>query len=151
MTQIASLLDVFLIFLVTLNGGLITYKAIQLYTSFLKNSAIVQMAESPAKLDIAMEHLEGGLTLLAILASSAPFIGLGGTVLHIMDALRGMGGASVDMSIISGPITTALNATLWGLAIAVPASVAHALFSRRLQLLENRATRQIKATPLGNN
>jgi biopolymer transport protein ExbB len=80
--------------------------------------------------------LEGGLTPLATIGNSAPFIGLFGTVWGIMHALQGLGGAAtLTMALIAGPVAEALVATAAGLFTAIPAVVGYNLLLRRLRLL----------------
>jgi biopolymer transport protein ExbB len=88
--------------------------------------------------------LESGLTLLASIGSTAPFVGLFGTVLGIMHALHEIsrsGSASLD--VVAGPIGDALIATAVGIAVAVPAVLAYNFFGRRAkqhrQALDNFA------------
>jgi biopolymer transport protein ExbB len=88
--------------------------------------------------------LESGLTLLASIGSTAPFVGLFGTVLGIMHALHEIsqsGSASLD--VVAGPIGDALIATAVGIAVAVPAVLAYNFFGRRAkqhrQVLDNFA------------
>ncbi|MCK9489398.1 MAG: MotA/TolQ/ExbB proton channel family protein [Xanthomonadales bacterium] len=81
-------------------------------------------------------RLEGGLTLLATVGSSAPFIGLLGTVWGIYRALIAIGAtgeASIDA--IAGPIGEALIMTALGLFVAIPALLAYNGFVR-----QNRVT-----------
>lgn len=76
--------------------------------------------------------LESGLTLLASIGSTAPFVGLFGTVLGIMHALHEIsqsGSASLD--VVAGPIGDALIATAVGIAVAVPAVLAYNFFGKR--------------------
>jgi biopolymer transport protein ExbB len=76
--------------------------------------------------------MESGLTLLASIGSTAPFVGLFGTVLGIMNALHDIsqsGSASLD--VVAGPIGDALIATAIGIAVAVPAVLAYNFFLRR--------------------
>lgn len=69
--------------------------------------------------------LEGGTTFLATVASSAPFIGLFGTVWGIMTAFQGLGTAkSATIQAVAPGISEALVATAVGLAAAIPAAVA---------------------------
>ena len=89
--------------------------------------------------------LESGLTLLASIGSTAPFVGLFGTVWGIMNALKDItkaGSASLD--VVAGPIGEALIATAIGIAVAVPAVLAYNFFLRRVKLqaaeLEDFAT-----------
>ncbi len=76
-------------------------------------------------------RLENGLTLLATVGSSAPFIGLLGTVWGIYRALIKIG-ASGDASIsaVAGPVGEALIMTALGLGVAIPAVLAYNFFVR---------------------
>lgn len=90
-------------------------------------------------LDQASSHLENGLTALATIGATAPFVGLFGTVWGIHHALRQIGlegGASLSQ--IAGPVGEALVMTAVGLAVAVPALVAYNAFGRRNRVLEAR-------------
>lgn len=80
--------------------------------------------------------LESGLALLASIGSTAPFVGLFGTVWGIMNALQDItkaGNASLD--VVAGPIGEALIATAIGIAVAVPAVLAYNLFLRRMKTM----------------
>lgn len=133
-------IDYFLYALVALTSAMILYKALHLWAPGLLGRKLGTTPTGNA-LDEHIESLEGGLTLLAVIAGSAPFVGLAGTVMHIMDALSRLASASIDISLISGPIATALNSTLIGLCSAVPALVAYNLMQRRIQVLTNRLRR----------
>ena len=66
------------------------------------------------------------LIILATTGSTAPFIGLLGTVWGIMDAFRGIGAAgSASLAVVSPAIAEALIATAAGLAVAIPAVMAY--------------------------
>src|SRR5690625_4562643 len=66
--------------------------------------------------------LENGLTLLASIASTAPFVGLFGTVWGVYHALSNIGmGGDVALSNIAGPVGEALITTGLGLGVAIPA------------------------------
>lgn len=74
---------------------------------------------------------ESGLTFLAATASSAPFIGLFGTVWGIYQALIGIGmSGQGTLDRIAGPVGEALVMTGAGLAVAIPAAVAYNFFVR---------------------
>jgi len=78
--------------------------------------------------------LESGLALLASIGSTAPFVGLFGTVWGIMHALKEItktGAATLD--VVAGPIGDALIATAIGIAVAVPAVLAYNFFVRRMK------------------
>lgn len=81
-------------------------------------------------------RLEYGHTVLASVASSAPFVGLFGTVWGIYHALLniGMSGqGSLDQ--VAGPVGEALIMTALGLAVAIPAVLAYNAFTRANRLL----------------
>jgi len=92
-------------------------------------------------------QLENGLTLLATIGNSAPFIGLFGTVWGIMHALHALGGSetAIALDTIAGPVSEALAATAAGIFTAVPAVIAYNLLGRRIRFLsgvmEGNATR----------
>ncbi len=80
-------------------------------------------------------ELESGLTLLASIGSTAPFVGLFGTVWGIMHALQNIGhSGSASLDVVAGPIGEALIATAIGIATALPAVLAYNFFLRRLKL-----------------
>lgn len=73
-------------------------------------------------IDDSTLRLQSGLSILASIGSTAPFIGLLGTVWGIYHALTGIsasGQASIDR--IAGPVGEALIMTALGLAVAIPA------------------------------
>ena len=78
--------------------------------------------------------LESGLTPLATIGNTAPFIGLFGTVWGIMHALQGLSGAeALSMDLVAGPVAEALVATAAGLFTAIPAVVGYNLLLRQLR------------------
>ena len=85
-----------------------------------------------------IEALSHNLPILATAASTAPYVGLFGTVLGILAAFRdiaqtGQTGASV----IAGGISEALTSTALGLGVAIPAVVAYNYFSARINALSS--------------
>jgi len=81
-------------------------------------------------------ELEKLLTFLATTSSTAPFIGLFGTVWGIMNSFRGLsaGGPSSIQAVAPG-ISEALIATAAGLAAAIPALVAYNHYARATRLI----------------
>lgn len=70
--------------------------------------------------------IERGLTFLASVGSTAPFIGLFGTVWGIYHALVGLSGATqVVLDKVAGPVGEALIMTAGGLFVAIPAVLAY--------------------------
>lgn len=75
-------------------------------------------------------RLEKGITFLATVASSAPFIGLFGTVWGIMNAFHGLSSMkTTTLQAVAPGISEALVATAVGLAAAIPAAVAYNYFT----------------------
>ena len=69
-------------------------------------------------------RLERGLTFLATTGSSAPFIGLFGTVIGIIDAFQGIARTgSASLAVVAPGIAEALIATAVGLLAAIPATI----------------------------
>lgn len=76
-------------------------------------------------------RFENGLTMLASIGSTAPFIGLFGTVwgiYHALIAIASSGQVQIDR--IAGPVGEALIMTAAGLAVAIPAVLAYNAFTR---------------------
>lgn len=83
----------------------------------------------------AMRRLESGLMVLASVGSTAPFVGLFGTVWGIMHALQGISeSGSAGLDVVAGPIGEALIATAVGIATAIPAVIAYNYGLRRVNL-----------------
>lgn len=81
-------------------------------------------------------RLQEGLTFLATVGSTAPFVGLFGTVMGIYHALTAIGiagQASIDK--VAGPVGEALIMTAIGLAVAVPAVLGYNALVRRNKVL----------------
>ncbi len=84
-------------------------------------------------------RLESGLTVLATVGSTAPFVGLLGTVWGIYGALIKIGAtgqASIDA--VAGPVGEALIMTAVGLFVAIPAVLAYNFFVRSNRITNNK-------------
>ena len=84
-------------------------------------------------------RLENGLTVLATVGSTAPFVGLLGTVWGIYGALiriGASGNASIDA--VAGPVGEALIMTALGLFVAIPAVLAYNFFNRLNRVTNNK-------------
>ena len=78
-----------------------------------------------------LAHLQFGQVLLASIGSTAPFVGLFGTVWGIYHALLNIATASaVTIDKVAGPVGEALVMTAAGLAVAIPAVLAYNLFGK---------------------
>ncbi len=89
--------------------------------------------------DTVSNRLQGGLAFLATVGSTAPFVGLFGTVWGIYHALTAIGiagQASIDK--VAGPVGEALIMTALGLAVAVPAVLGYNWLVRRNKVAMDR-------------
>src|SRR5215471_13891994 len=92
-------------------------------------------------------QLKKGLGFLATIGSTAPFIGLFGTVVGIINAFRSIAGAGAGgMAVVSGGMAEALVSTGLGIFVAIPAVVAFNHFTGNLEGFRvemNRASSQL--------
>jgi biopolymer transport protein ExbB len=84
-----------------------------------------------------LHHLQSGQVLLATVGSTAPFVGLLGTVWGIYHALTGIATAGqLTIEHVAGPVGEALVMTAAGLAVALPAVLAFNIMGRVINRLE---------------
>jgi biopolymer transport protein ExbB len=84
-----------------------------------------------------LDKLQFGQVLLATVGSTAPFIGLLGTVWGIYHALTGIAAAGqITIDRIAGPVGEALIMTAAGLAVAIPAVLGYNVFGRLIGRIE---------------
>ena len=84
-----------------------------------------------------LQKLQAGQVLLATVGSTAPFVGLLGTVwgiYHALISIAGSGQVSIDK--ISGPVGEALIMTAAGLAVAIPAVLGYNILGRLIGRIE---------------
>jgi biopolymer transport protein ExbB/biopolymer transport protein TolQ len=106
-------------------------KSVELVTSSLDHCRIEMLID-----------LKRGLGLLATIGSTAPFIGLFGTVVGIINAFQGIAATgSGGMAAVSGGIAEALVATALGIFVAIPAVVAFNQFTGRLERFQVEMSR----------
>lgn len=87
--------------------------------------------------DIEMTKLEFGLSLLATIGSTSPFIGLFGTVWGIMNAFQKIGvTGAAHLAVVAPGISEALIATAFGLFVAIPAVIAYNQYLSRMKKIE---------------
>ncbi|HEY1526377.1 MAG TPA: MotA/TolQ/ExbB proton channel family protein [Candidatus Angelobacter sp.] len=108
----------------------------ELVTSALRDS----MSET-------LVQLKQGLGFLATIGSTAPFVGLFGTVAGIINAFRNIAATgSGGMSVVSGGIAEALVTTALGIFVAIPAVAAFNFFTGKIENFHiemNRASTQL--------
>jgi len=90
-------------------------------------------------LDEETTRLESGLTTLATIGATAPFVGLFGTVWGVYRALLAIGVSGAGtLDKVAGPVGEALIMTGIGLAVAIPAVIAYNAFARGNRVLTAR-------------
>lgn len=81
-------------------------------------------------------QLEKNLTILATISSSAPFIGLFGTVTGIIDAFYSIGSqGAASIAVVAPGISAALVATAFGLFAAIPALISYNAFRNKTRIM----------------
>ncbi len=89
--------------------------------------------------DVVNYRLQSGLAFLASVGSTAPFVGLFGTVWGILNALIAIGvSGQVSIDKVAGPLGEALIMTAIGLFVAVPAVLGYNFYVRRNKVLMER-------------
>jgi biopolymer transport protein ExbB len=88
-------------------------------------------------LHAVLYKVQFGQVLLATVGSTAPFVGLLGTVWGIYHALIGIASAGqITIDKVSGPVGEALIMTAAGLVVAIPAVLAYNILGRRIGRIE---------------
>jgi biopolymer transport protein ExbB/biopolymer transport protein TolQ len=110
--------------------------SLELVTSALRDS----MSET-------LVQLKQGMGFLATIGSTAPFVGLFGTVAGIINAFRNIAATgSGGMSVVSGGIAEALVTTALGIFVAIPAVAAFNYFTGKIEIFHiemNRASTKL--------
>lgn len=100
-------------------------------------------------IDESAERMQKGLSILASVGATAPFIGLFGTVWGIYHALINIGASGqVGINQVAGPVGEALVITAFGLAVAIPAVLGYNALVRgnkNVQGKLNRFAQQLHA------
>lgn len=87
----------------------------------------------------ALESIEARLNLLATIASSAPFIGLFGTVWGIVHSFQAIAASkNTSLAVVAPGIAEALLATGIGLFAAIPALIFYNMFTGHIRVIHNK-------------
>ena len=82
--------------------------------------------------NIAQKNATSYLSILSIISSTSPFIGLFGTVVGILETFSKLGGTtSASLNVIAPAISEALVATAGGILVAIPAYSGYILLKRK--------------------
>lgn len=124
----------------------LTCEAVQSYRNYRNNEAsklaqalplneylVIQIRNSMSQI---MRKFDYGMTALASIGATAPFIGLFGTVWGIYHALINIGqSGQMSIAAVAGPIGEALVSTAAGLFVAIPAVLAYNFLNRGAKTL----------------
>src|SRR5438876_1770464 len=103
----------------------------------VSDAEVIEAAKRGLERSVAIVHAEmkRGLSSLATIGSTAPFVGLFGTVIGIFDAFQKMSEAEGSgMAVVAGGISEALITTAFGLVVAVPAVWMYNYFTNRVSV-----------------
>jgi biopolymer transport protein ExbB/biopolymer transport protein TolQ len=105
-------------------AGLIEFQLDTSRSSGLSGHDLVEAARRAIEREtlITYSDFKKGVGTLATIATTAPFIGLFGTVVGIINAFRGMSSGAGGIAAVSGGIAEALVTTALGLFVAIPAA-----------------------------
>ena len=100
---------------------------------------VIEAAKRGLERSVAIVHAEmkRGLSALATIGSTAPFVGLFGTVVGILNAFKGIETSkATGLSAVAGGIAEALVTTAFGLLVAVPAVWAYNYFTNKVEAFD---------------
>ena len=90
-------------------------------------------------LDVFIRPFDKNLWFLSMVAYISPFIGLFGTVWGVMDSFASIGvNQSVSIGVIAPGLAVALGTTALGLIAAIPAAIAHQIYTKKADDLYER-------------
>lgn len=105
----------------------------------ISDAEVIEAAKRGLERSIAIVHAEmkRGLSGLATIGSTAPFVGLFGTVVGIINAFKGISAQkATGLSAVAGGIAEALVATAIGLGVAIPAVWAFNIFTSKVEAFD---------------
>ncbi len=105
----------------------------------VSDQEVIEAAKRGLERSVAIVHAEmkRGLSGLATIGSTAPFVGLFGTVMGIINAFKGISASKVTgLSAVAGGIAEALVTTALGLFVAVPAVWTFNYFTNRVEAFD---------------
>ena len=105
----------------------------------VSDAEVIDAAKRGLERSVAIVHAEmkRGLSALATIGSTAPFVGLFGTVVGIINAFKGIQAEkATGLSAVAGGIAEALVTTAFGLLVAVPAVWAYNYFTNKVEAFD---------------
>jgi len=105
---------------------------------FFEHQTEIAQEKAQKETSKAARRLNWGLHILAIMSSTAPFVGLFGTVWGIMDSFFEIGNkGSASLTVVAPGIAEALITTVAGLVVAIPSVVFYNLFVHKAETIED--------------
>ncbi len=130
-----------------ISAGIAEYEGVREAGGDQSASADLVISSLRDSMSETLVQLKQGLGFLATIGSTAPFVGLFGTVAGIINAFRNIAATgSGGMSVVSGGIAEALVTTALGIFVAIPAVAAFNYFTGRIENFHiemNRACTQL--------
>ncbi len=105
----------------------------------VSDAEVIDAAKRGLERSVAIVHAEmkRGLSALATIGSTAPFVGLFGTVVGIINAFKGIQAEkATGLSAVAGGIAEALVTTAFGLLVAIPAVWAYNYFTNKVEAFD---------------
>jgi biopolymer transport protein ExbB/TolQ len=119
------------------NAGLLEFRAHQQSEEISGDKIEASRRALERASAIVHAELERGLSGLATIGSTAPFVGLLGTVIGIIDAFREIQGhETTGISAVAGGISEALVTTALGLTVAIPAVMMFNYFTTKIRAFD---------------
>jgi len=111
--------------------GATTVKENSFLNNFIQTSNVISKEVLDLGMLAATKEATKGLSVLSVIASTSPFIGLFGTVVSILDTFTHIGQTSGTMNVIASGVSDALVATASGIFVAIFAYTYHQILKRK--------------------
>ena len=113
-------------------------KGVTDWSFYFQNQLAMVQEKLGSDLGRLSRRLDWGLYLLAVISSTAPFMGLFGTVWGIMNSFYAIGEqGSASLPVVAPGIAAALVTTIIGLSVAIPAVIFYNVFNHKVQRIED--------------
>jgi len=113
-------------------------KGVTDWSFYFQNQLAMVQEKLGSELGRLSRRLDWGLYLLAVISSTAPFMGLFGTVWGIMNSFYAIGEqGSASLPVVAPGIAAALVTTIVGLSVAIPAVIFYNVFNHKVQRIED--------------
>lgn len=115
-----------------------SHKGVTDWSFYMQNQFYMAQERFEAEVGRLSRKQDTGLYLLAVISSTAPFLGLFGTVWGIMLSFHEIGiQKSANLTVVAPGISAALITTIVGLAVAIPSVVFYNVFQHKVERIED--------------